>query len=548
MVLAANAYYRQLKTSGVNSNVNGDYDPDNLAFGGLQRPVRCEHESMGRLGTADDPARMGRDRAPNRRRAPPSMAAPRRLRKRNRRRPSSATARPSAPDLSTTETDVDTRVGYAGIYLADSISLTPQWTLVLSGRYNTARITTTDLTRGCARHRRHQHVPPLQSGHRRHVGAERGDQRVRQHQPGHARSHARRAHLRRPERSVHAAEHLRRRPAAATGDRDNLRGRRARPRRRHGVLQCRDLPDGSSQRHPVHRRGQRRRQCRIFSERRQYAPAGDRAHRRRRIRRVLARRPLHIPRRDVRNGVRGKQPQQFDRQCRRTDPGATRQPHCPGCRETRCGCAAIGRGGHSRPALRCSRSVPSTRAATRTTATSTGRCQGMPWSRWMGRGRSIAIGKCLRASTICSARPIRTSAFWDRTIFVVPGTLSTRRSQDPSSSGRRGHRSAPGSAFDTGSTALPATAKLGRRAGRAPMTAQPNTLTRRRWLHLLAAGSASALLPASWPASRAAAQGARDGCATDGAFTQPLYVPGTNGWLARLDVGPAPLAMRARTA
>lgn len=78
------------------------------------------------------------------------------------------------------------------------------------------------------------------------------------------------------------------------------------------------------------------------------------------------------------------------------------------------------------------------------------------------------------------------------------------------------------------------------------MTAQIDTLARRRWLHLLAAGSASALLPASWPVSRAAAQGGRDSCATDGAFTQPLYVPGTDGWLARLDVGPAPLAMHVR--
>lgn len=66
------------------------------------------------------------------------------------------------------------------------------------------------------------------------------------------------------------------------------------------------------------------------------------------------------------------------------------------------------------------------------------------------------------------------------------------------------------------------------------MTARLNTLTRRRWLRLLAPGSASAVLPGSWTATHAATQGARDLCATDGAFTQPLYVPGTEGWLARL--------------
>jgi len=77
------------------------------------------------------------------------------------------------------------------------------------------------------------------------------------------------------------------------------------------------------------------------------------------------------------------------------------------------------------------------------------------------------------------------------------------------------------------------------------MTAQPKPPTRRRCLHLLAAGSASALVPASWLASSAAAEGARDLCTAGGVFAQPLYVPGTDGWLARLAVEKAPLAMRA---
>ena len=77
------------------------------------------------------------------------------------------------------------------------------------------------------------------------------------------------------------------------------------------------------------------------------------------------------------------------------------------------------------------------------------------------------------------------------------------------------------------------------------MTAQPKPPTRRRCLHLLAAGSASALVPASWLASSAAAESARDLCTAGGVFAQPLYVPGTDGWLARLAVEKAPLAMRA---
>ena len=145
MVLAANAYYRQLKTSGVNSNVNGDYDPEaspseafnvqsdatTKAWGAsVQLTARrawgaTVHQIV--VGAAFDGGTTTFTQAEQ-----------------------TATFVGDREAVGTgpfaTETDVDTRVSYAGIYLADSISLTPQWTLVLSGRYNTARITTTDLT------------------------------------------------------------------------------------------------------------------------------------------------------------------------------------------------------------------------------------------------------------------------------------------------------------------------------------------------------------------------------------------------------------------
>ena len=68
-----------------------------------------------------------------------------------------------------------TRNRYAGVYVADTMALAPQWTLVLSGRYNAARIATQDRTRRRPGHQRHQHVSPLQSGRRRDLDSGAGD-------------------------------------------------------------------------------------------------------------------------------------------------------------------------------------------------------------------------------------------------------------------------------------------------------------------------------------------------------------------------------------
>ena len=88
---------------------------------------------------------------------------------------------------------------------------------------------------------------------------------------GDARPLAGRAHVCRSQRALHAAEYLRRRPAAATGPRHDVRSGHPRQDRRHGLLPGGTLPDESRRRHPVRQRRERRGQRRIFPECRQRA-------------------------------------------------------------------------------------------------------------------------------------------------------------------------------------------------------------------------------------------------------------------------------------
>jgi hypothetical protein len=141
-ILAANAYYRQLRTSGINSNVNGRYDPitsppeafnvqsdaNTRAWGAsLQLTARrawgaALHQIV--VGAAFDGGTTAFSQA--------AQAAT---------FVGDREAVGSGPFA--TQTDVDTRVRYAGVYVSDSVALTPRWTLALSGRYNRARIATT---------------------------------------------------------------------------------------------------------------------------------------------------------------------------------------------------------------------------------------------------------------------------------------------------------------------------------------------------------------------------------------------------------------------
>jgi outer membrane receptor protein involved in Fe transport len=144
-ILAANAYYRQLRTSGINSNVNGEYDPatspseafnvqseaNTSAWGASMQLTarRTRGASVHQLvvGAAVDGGATTFSQAEQ----TAAFVADR----------EAVGTGPFA-----LQTDVDTRVRYAGVYVADSVSLTPQWTVAMSGRYNTARVTTADLT------------------------------------------------------------------------------------------------------------------------------------------------------------------------------------------------------------------------------------------------------------------------------------------------------------------------------------------------------------------------------------------------------------------
>ena len=146
-ILAANAYYRRLRTSGINSNVNGEYDATtspseafnvqsdattNAWGASLQLTARrawgaTVHQMV--VGAAFDGGTttfLQMEQTAN-------FIGDR----------EAVGTGPFA-----TQTDVDTRARYAGVYVADSVSLTPQWTVAFSGRYNAARITTADLTGG----------------------------------------------------------------------------------------------------------------------------------------------------------------------------------------------------------------------------------------------------------------------------------------------------------------------------------------------------------------------------------------------------------------
>ncbi len=144
-VLAANAYYRRIATSGVNSNVNGDYDPPDQPSEAFNLYTAATTRSWGAslqwtlqrtlsgmahqlvIGAAFDNG--------------------------NTDYAQSAQTATFVADRDTVgtgdfalETNVTTRNRSAGFYVADTIALAPRWSLSLSGRYNAARISTTDLT------------------------------------------------------------------------------------------------------------------------------------------------------------------------------------------------------------------------------------------------------------------------------------------------------------------------------------------------------------------------------------------------------------------
>ena len=142
-VLAANAYYRQLRTGGVNSNVNGDYAPPEQPFeafnidtasttgawgASVQGTLRREwsgarHQLV--AGAAYDAGTTDFDQS-----AQPATFIDDR---------DTVGVGPFEPATAVTTTN-----RYAGVYAADTIVLGRDWALSLSGRYNWARVATRD--------------------------------------------------------------------------------------------------------------------------------------------------------------------------------------------------------------------------------------------------------------------------------------------------------------------------------------------------------------------------------------------------------------------
>jgi len=144
-VLTGNAYYRRITTSGYNSNVNGDYAPP-------EQPSEAFN-----LFTASTTSAWGASLQLTLQRSVYGMAhqlvAGAAFDSGNTDFTQSGQPATFLADRDTIgtgdyalETNVATRNRSLGFYVADTIAVAPQWNLSLSGRYNTARIATEDLT------------------------------------------------------------------------------------------------------------------------------------------------------------------------------------------------------------------------------------------------------------------------------------------------------------------------------------------------------------------------------------------------------------------
>jgi len=144
-IVNANAYYRQIRISGVNSNVNGDYAPPDQPYEASNLSSDAKTRSWG----ASLQASLKRTWAAASHQIVVGAALD-----------NGSTTFEQAEQPATFVGDRDTiGVGdfaqttwvsstnrYGGIYAADTIGFDRQWSATLSGRYNTARIATQDLT------------------------------------------------------------------------------------------------------------------------------------------------------------------------------------------------------------------------------------------------------------------------------------------------------------------------------------------------------------------------------------------------------------------
>jgi outer membrane receptor protein involved in Fe transport len=144
-VMAADAYYRQLKTSGNNSNVNGEYAPPDDPYEAFNLFTESRTRSWG----ASLQATFLRTWAATTHQIVVGAA----FDAGNTDFAQSAQPAEFSSDRDTigigdfvTGTSVTTTNRYTGVYIADTIAVNRQWSIALSGRYNAARIETRDET------------------------------------------------------------------------------------------------------------------------------------------------------------------------------------------------------------------------------------------------------------------------------------------------------------------------------------------------------------------------------------------------------------------
>jgi iron complex outermembrane recepter protein len=144
-IVAANAYYRNLHANGYNSNVNGDYAPPDQPYEAFNVYSDARTQSWG----ASVQATLQRSWATIAHQIVLGAAFDAGdTRFSQSQQPATFTADRDTVGVGSYEptTSVATTNRYAGIYLADTITVAPAWSISLSGRYNAAKITTRDLS------------------------------------------------------------------------------------------------------------------------------------------------------------------------------------------------------------------------------------------------------------------------------------------------------------------------------------------------------------------------------------------------------------------
>lgn len=143
VLLGGNLYYRDYRTTNVSSNVNDDFDEDGIEATNDASDIDQEGYGAGlQLVLTGEPAGRKNQFTLG---ASADLAEARFT---QNSQPAQFTADRGAMGIDDfeLETDADTRTRYVGVFVADTLNLSDEWTLTVAGRYNRARIRIEDRT------------------------------------------------------------------------------------------------------------------------------------------------------------------------------------------------------------------------------------------------------------------------------------------------------------------------------------------------------------------------------------------------------------------